>query len=68
MCIRFHNFYFRTPLHYACARGHVGVVTELLEWVKNKKVNVGDADQKTPLMKVRLWEYLSNLVLNLFDI
>ena len=41
---------FRTPLHLACARGHVEIVEELLVW--NAKLNIADNQNKTPLMKV----------------
>jgi len=45
-----HCFSPRTPLHLACAQGHENVVQELLEW--KAKTNIGDADSRTPLMKV----------------
>ncbi|NXW25956.1 ANKR7 protein, partial [Circaetus pectoralis] len=39
----------RTPLHLACANGHVDVVTYLVE---NKcKLNLFDNDTRSPLMK-----------------
>lgn len=42
--------FFRTPLHLACANGHVDVVTYLVE---NKcKLNLFDNDNRSPLMKV----------------
>ncbi|XP_051651307.1 ankyrin repeat domain-containing protein 26 isoform X8 [Manacus candei] len=39
----------RTPLHLACANGHVDVVTHLVE--NQCKLNLFDNDNKSPLMK-----------------
>ncbi|KAM6213308.1 ankyrin repeat domain-containing protein 26 [Sarcoramphus papa] len=39
----------RTPLHLACANGHVDVVTYLVE--NNCKLNLLDNDNRSPLMK-----------------
>ncbi|XP_008768827.1 ankyrin repeat domain-containing protein 26-like isoform X4 [Rattus norvegicus] len=39
----------RTALHYACAHGHLGVVTLLIE--RNCNVNARDDDKCTPLIK-----------------
>lgn len=44
---------YRTPLHLACAKGHAKIVQELLEW--KAKINVGDNDACTPLIKVNIW-------------
>ena len=50
----------RTPLHLACAKGHSEVIQVLLEW--KAKLNVGDNDARTPLMKVG---HLENVVENI---
>lgn len=48
----------RTALHYACAHGHLGVVTLLIE--RNCNVNARDDDKCTPLIKVeRQWPTIS---------
>ncbi|EDL20574.1 mCG11429, partial [Mus musculus] len=39
----------RTALHYACAHGHLGVVTLLIE--RNCNINACDDDNCTPLIK-----------------
>ncbi|KAK2517045.1 ankyrin repeat domain-containing protein 26 isoform B [Columba livia] len=39
----------RTPLHLACANGHVAVVTHLVE--SKCKLNLLDSDNRSPLMK-----------------
>ena len=42
----------RTALHLACAKGHADIVKVLLEW--HAKSNIGDGEEKTPLLKVHV--------------
>ncbi len=61
------SFFIRTPLHLACAKGHVNVVNFLTVNTQTSKLNLCDNDQRSALMKVNIEKQLLYL-LSLIDL